>query len=76
MSLLIGQITSEGGSDLEFEGAPVLLLRQMEIIAKATTNRLGEFHLEFSGTTTGLALAVGLKDGGTVINLDMPRTQS
>ena len=73
---LIGQVTAPAGDDAEFEGSPLLLLREMKVIARATMNRLGEFHMEFDGIASGMSLALGLKRGGTVIKLDMTRTQS
>ena len=73
---LIGQVTAPAGEDAELDGSPVLLLREMKVIARATMNRLGEFHMTFDGIASGMSLALGLKRGGTVITLDMTRTQS
>jgi hypothetical protein len=73
---LIGQVTDPAGVDAELDGSPVLLLREMKVIARAKMNRLGEFHMDFDGFASGMSLALGLKHGGTVINLDMTRTQS
>ena len=73
---LIGQLTGPGDQDPALEGAPVLLLREMAVIARATMNRFGEFHMPFDGIPTGMSLAIALKSGGTVIPLDMTRTQS
>jgi hypothetical protein len=73
---LIGQVTAPDGVDAELEGSPVLLLREMTVIARGTMNRLGEFHMQFDGFASGMSLALGLKHGGTVLTLDMTRTQS
>jgi hypothetical protein len=73
---LVGQVTAQDGVDASFEGSPVLLLRDMQVIARASLNRIGEFHLDFDGHATGMSLALGLKYGGTVIKLDMTRTES
>ena len=73
---LIGQVTAPAGVDAELEGSPVLLLREMKVIARGTMNRLGEFHMDFDGIASGMSLALGLKHGGTVITLDMIRTES
>jgi hypothetical protein len=73
---LIGQVTGPAGVDAELAGSPVLLLREMQVIARGTMNRLGEFHMDFDGIASGMSLALGLKHGGTVIKLDMTRTES
>ena len=73
---LVGQITSQDGADTTLEGSPILLLREMQVIARGTLNHIGEFHLDFDGYPAGMALALGLKSGGSVIKFDMTRTES
>ena len=73
---LVGQVTSQDADDAALDGSPVLLLRELQVIARASMNKIGEFHLDFDGYATGTSLALGLKNGGTVIKLDMARTES
>ena len=65
---MIGQVTAPK-SQLRVEGSHVLLVRDGRVIAKATTNRLGEFHMDFVGPASDLSLTLGLERGGATINL-------
>ena len=74
-TLLLGQLNAPPAMEAQLEGSPVLLLREMKVIGRATMNRLGEFQIDFDGIATGLSLALGFTGGGTVVNLDMTRNE-
>jgi hypothetical protein len=66
---LTGQVASPANAHHHFEGIPVVVLRHARVVAKTTTNRLGEFHMEFEGQADDVSLALGFEGGGTVIAL-------
>jgi len=66
---LTGQVAMPANAHHHFEDIPVLVLRHARIVAKTTTNRLGEFHIEFEGQADDVSLALGFEGGGTVIAL-------
>ncbi len=68
-ALVIGQVVSAGEPRASVHGVPVVILRDMQVLGKAMTNWLGEFHIEFEGPTQGLSVALGLKPEGMVVAL-------
>ena len=66
---LTGQVAMPANAHHHFEGIPVVVLRHARVVAKTTTNRLGEFQMEFEGQADDVSIALGFKDGGTVIAL-------
>ena len=66
---LTGQVTMPGNAQAQFDGIPVVVLRHARIIAKTTTNSLGEFQTEFEGPADNVSIAFGFEGGGTVISL-------
>jgi hypothetical protein len=64
-----GQVAMPANALQLFEGIPVIVLRHARILAKTTTNRFGEFHIEFEGQADDVSLALGFEGGGTVIAL-------
>lgn len=68
-SLLLGQVSfsesHEGARDVH-----VVIVRDNTVVGKATTNALGEFHVEFEGSAEGLSIAIGLNEKGAVVTLD------
>ena len=68
-TLLIGQITSAQTPNPRVEGSRVLLERDTQEIARAVTNQLGEFELEFGGPTADLSLTFALAQCQVVVRL-------
>jgi hypothetical protein len=66
---LTGQVAMPSNAHHHFEAIPVVVLRHARILAKTTTNRFGEFHIEFEGQADDVSLALGFERGGTVIAL-------
>jgi hypothetical protein len=66
---LTGQVAMPANAHHHFEGIPVVVLRHARVVAKTTTNQLGEFHMEFEGQADDVSLALGFESGGTVIAL-------
>jgi hypothetical protein len=73
---LIGQVTTHGTIDGSLEGSHVLLMRNMEVIARATMNRIGEFHMDFDENMTGASLLLGIKHAPSVITVNLTRNES
>jgi anti-sigma factor RsiW len=67
--VMIGQITSPDRGHAPVEGSHVLLERQTEVVARATTNGLGEFQLEFEDLVADLSLTFAFQQSGTVVKL-------
>ena len=68
-TVLIGQVTMPSHVDRRIAGLPALLHRGTERVARATTNDLGEFEMEFEGPAEDLSLALGSESDPTVISL-------
>ena len=66
---VVGQVTAPKGLEDHAEGVPVVVLRQMKVVAEGTTNRLGEFQLEVEGSRDDLSVALKLKEHGRVLTL-------
>src|SRR6476646_1174678 len=67
--LVDGQIEAADNAAADVCGVPIVLLRDLSVIGKGLTNRSGEFHLEFSGPSANLSIALGLREEGTVVSL-------
>jgi len=72
-TVLVGQVMAPKATADYAAGVPVVVLRGTQVVAKATTNRLGEFQTEFGGPAHGVSLALGLTEHGTVLSLDPRR---
>jgi hypothetical protein len=68
-TIVIGQVVSENDGVNNVHGVPVMLLRDLSVIAKGITNDSGEFHIEFEGPTGNLSVALGLREEGTAVSL-------
>jgi hypothetical protein len=66
---LVGQVTAPKGFEAHAEGVPVVILRQMKVVAEATTNRLGEFQADIEGSRDDLSIALLLKEQKRVLSL-------
>ena len=66
---VIGQIVAADDAAADVHGVPIVLLRDLSVIGKGLTNSSGEFHLEFSGPSGNLSIALGLREEGTVVSL-------
>jgi hypothetical protein len=69
MTALLGQVTVSPDRNRSAEGVQILVLNHTTTIATATTNKLGEFHVEFEPPTGDLSLALGFEDEETLITL-------
>jgi hypothetical protein len=70
---LVGQVTAPKSLEEHAEGVPIVILRQMNVVAEATTNRLGEFQVEIEGSPDDLSVALMLKEQRTVLSLSSLR---
>jgi len=66
---VIGQIVAADNAAADVCGVPIVLLRDLSVIGKGLTNSSGEFHLQFSGPSANLSIALGLREEGTVVSL-------
>lgn len=66
---VIGQIVAADEASADVRGVPIVLLRDLSVIGKGVTNSSGEFHVEFSGPSGNLSVALGLREEGTVMSL-------
>lgn len=68
-TVMLGQITSPQHPNPHVDGARVLLERDTQAIARAVTNQLGEFDLEFGGPVSDLSLTFAVSQGRVVVRL-------
>jgi hypothetical protein len=66
---VIGQIVAADNAPADVCGVPIVLLRDLSVIGKGLTNSSGEFHLEFTGPSGNLSIALGLREEGTMVSL-------
>ncbi len=68
-TVILGQITAPKNIPQPPRHVDVVVLRETSVVARATTNDLGEFQVEFDGGADDISIALGSNDHGTVLTL-------